>query len=257
MATKKEKIQKLNDKNSTASEVADGTTNATTPAAANKNTSAADLTEAERKRRAAKIAIPCAKIASALVMIIILLTVIRPASPIQYLIVSGCAIIPLVLFGAQKLFRLDLPLGVDITVTAFLILAADIGSGGGLYGITDFYDLIVHGFFGLASGIVLMYLWNMRLGRPTALGVVCIFLMTMGFAALWECWEFFADSVMGLDEQAVIGCMRAGLSPLFDTMTDILITAAGAAVFCALYLADVKSGGKIFALAKKPNRGKK
>ena len=55
--------------------------------------------------------------------------------------------------------------------------------------------------------------------------------MTMGLAGLWEIWEFVAGSITGEDPQNILGSVAAGHSPVFDTMTDMIITMAGVGVF--------------------------
>lgn len=182
---------------------------------------------------------PALKIVSTLIVVILLATVVGQTSVYPYLIVGVCTLEPFVFRLAKRLFRLKMPTWVEFFALIFVILAADLGSGMGLYKKIDCYDLIVHGIFGLlCSTISLYFLYRFSGNFPKAPGISCIFLITMGFAALWECWEFTIDLIFR--QGAQLG--------LVDTMTDILIAAAGAIVFVFAYLIDARAGGKLFRI---------
>ncbi len=188
---------------------------------------------------------PALKILSSVVVIIVLAVVEKETSFYRYSIAAGCALFPFALIIVRKIFKTEMPIGVDYIFLIFVIMAADIGSALDYFTKVSWYDLVLHGLSGFVGPVIMLYFWRKYIGScPKASGAFCLFLIAMGFAAIWECWEFIADLLVHE------GAQRG----LTDTMTDILITAVGAVVFVATYLIDRKKGGKLYRL--KPDEGK-
>ena len=60
-------------------------------------------------------------------------------------------------------------------------------------------------------------------------------LATLGVGALWEIWEYACDTIGGGDSQRVQEALALGISPVADTMEDLMITFVGV-IFFYLFL---------------------
>lgn len=154
-------------------------------------------------------------------------------SAVTYLQVSAAALVPAVFPLIGAVTKREVPTYLGVLAAVHIFLASDLGSALGFYGLIPFWDLIMHGFFGFvfaATAKEFMLRWgggDMKKGGFDLL----IFLSTAGAAALWEVWEFTCDIVLDGDAQRVKEAIANGTNPIADTMTDIIITLAGAAVF--------------------------
>lgn len=157
-------------------------------------------------------------------------------SAVTYLQVSAAALVPAVFPIIGAVTKNEVPTYLGVLAAVHIFLANDLGSALGFYGLIPSWDLIMHGFFGfLFSAIAreFMLRWgggDMEKRKKGGFNLV-IFLSTAGAAALWEVWEFTCDLVLGGDAQRVKEAIANGTNPVADTMTDIIITLAGAAVF--------------------------
>ena len=79
----------------------------------------------------------------------------------------------------------------------------------------------------------------------TAILLLAVFLSVMGSGALWEIFEYVTDALLGKDSQQVWASLDAGKNPVYDTMTDIIVTAVGFAFFCLILLFDKLSGYRL------------
>lgn len=98
----------------------------------------------------------------------------------------------------------------------------------------------MHGYFGFVGATalyVLLMKWNGASLKRFGFFVL-IFLGTMGCAALWEMFEFSADTLLGCDAQRAHKRLFLGISPVKDTMTDIMVAAFGVVAFFIGLLAD-------------------
>ena len=75
--------------------------------------------------------------------------------------------------------------------------------------------------------------------------LLAVFLSTMGGGAIWEIFEYVTDALLGKDSQQVWASLDAGKNPVYDTMTDIIVTALGSAVFYLILLFDKLSGYRL------------
>ena len=164
-----------------------------------------------------------------------------------YIGLALSGVIAVILTFANAKFKLKMPLHIIALLCVHLVLAIDFGTTLEFYVLFGWWDLMVHGLFGLVGCIVIAYLYLRCYGkRPNVFGLVSVFLMMLGVAALWELYEYVGSMITGDDMQKVQECIDAGLSPLSDTMTDIAIAVAGAAVFYATYFIDIKTGNKLY-----------
>lgn len=154
-------------------------------------------------------------------------------SAVTYLQVSAAALVPAVFPIIGAVTKNEIPTYLGVLAAVHIFLANDLGSALGFYGLIPSWDLIMHGFFGFVFCAVakeFMLRWgagDMKKGGFNLL----IFLSSAGAAALWEVWEFTCDLVLGGDAQRVKEAIANGTNPIADTMTDIIITLVGAAVF--------------------------
>lgn len=160
--------------------------------------------------------------------------------PIVYVQVTATALISVILPLLGRLTKRPFPVLLNALIALHVVLASFLGSAMGFYKRIPWWDLLMHSLFGLVAAVALFILLLRQNGR--ALGAVTlllvVFLSVMGLAALWEAFEYTADLVLGGDAQRVLEALKAGTPPIKDTMTDILITVAGVAVFYGGLLVD-------------------
>ncbi|MBR2405725.1 MAG: hypothetical protein IKB04_01555 [Clostridia bacterium] len=169
------------------------------------------------------------------------------AAPLVFLQVTACALIPTVLLLLERITARSLSMAMFAAVALHVVLASFCGSALGFYYHIPWWDLFLHGLFGVLAAAMLAELLSRHeavLGRSVLLLV--IFLSVMGLAALWEVFEYVSDLVVGGDAQRVAQALASGGSPVGDTMTDIIITAVGVAVYFG--------GAGIFRRMKKCSR---
>ncbi len=164
-----------------------------------------------------------------------------------YVQVTACALLPTVLLLGGRVLKSTFPVSLNVLVAAQVVLASFLGSGMGFYQSVPWWDLLMHGTFGvLAAAILHTLLRRDGNGLGRTLLWMTVFLSVMGLAALWEVFEYGADLIFGGDAQRVLAALQAGISPVRDTMTDILITAVGVGAHglvlgCQLLLRNRKS----------------
>lgn len=166
------------------------------------------------------------------------------ADLIVYVQVTATACVPVILPLLGRLTKRHFPVLINALIALHMVLASFLGSAMQFYRLVPWWDLLMHGFFGFVGGVTLytfLLKWNGR--AMNRLGfLVVIFLSVMGCAALWEIFEYVADALLGGDAQRVAEALRLGNSPIADTMTDIIITAAGIAVFYIGLYIDKRCG---------------
>lgn len=136
---------------------------------------------------------------------------------------------------------------LSVLAAVFVFCASFLGSGLEFYDKFLCWDWIMHGAFAfIASLAIFIFCVRGRSGKANVLGCVLIVLLaTLGIAAIWEIWEYIADSITGADSQRVAESIALGKSPLADTMEDIMIAVAGSALFFIALLADKFCGYKV------------
>ncbi len=147
-----------------------------------------------------------------------------------------------------KLVRLDLPLSLQYLFYFYIFGGLICGSSFGFYDLFSWWDLLLHGFFGVVACYVFYFIMaKVRLIKHMNVYTL-IFLMisfTLACACMWEIFEFSADFLVGSDSQHVKDCMEKGQLPQHDTMTDMMISLVGALLTSILILIDKKHDYKV------------
>lgn len=153
------------------------------------------------------------------------------------LFVGLAPIFPFVVILINRKLKLNIPMYLIILLCLHLVLAADAGTALGAYTRFAWWDLMVHCLFGFYCCGILYHLYiKVAQKEPRVLQFVAIALLTISVATLWEVYEFVADLVLHTDMQRVGEALSQGISPLTDTMTDILIAILGSLLFYAFLL---------------------
>lgn len=176
----------------------------------------------------------------AAVTLIIYPYTVERIDPIVYAQVTAAALIPAILLFLGRLRKSPFPALLNALIALHVVLASFLGSALGFYRHIPWWDLLMHGFFGFVAAAVLYILLLRQNGRSLGMATLLtvVFLSVMGLAALWEGFEYAADLILGGDAQRVLEALETGISPIKDTMTDILITIAGVGVFYSGLLID-------------------
>lgn len=146
----------------------------------------------------------------------------------QWLVAFNGALVFLLSFAPAIIeHRLRVPLPVELTLITCIFLYASFALGE----VRDFYekiwwwDLALHGLSALTIGIIgflSIYVFYMTRRIRVAAGWIATitFALAVSVGTIWEIFEFLMDWYFGFNMQ------KSGLT---DTMTDLLINAAGAA----------------------------
>jgi len=149
----------------------------------------------------------------------------------NYLSLLACAAASCALPIANKRLKLGFPLWLVAVMLCHFVLSIDFGTVLDVYDKIFWWDLLSHGLFGFWAAAVCFYLYARFSEKVGVFGYIIIFLSVMGLAAVWEVYEYLAGALLNEDMQRVQESINLGKSPLFDTMTDIMIAAAGVALF--------------------------
>lgn len=147
-------------------------------------------------------------------------------------------------FLLRPIFREKISESVYAVFAVFTFFAALLGSVLGFYSKIWWYDLLMHTLFGYLGGIISLFfvckLSDINKLKPAFVMFVC-FAVSMMFAALWEIFEFSGDVLLGNTAQGTHITLPDGsvVTPLQDTMEDILCNFVGAIVFILHYLAHI------------------
>lgn len=180
------------------------------------------------------------------ITLILYATVIEEHAVSDYIVVSLMPLVPLALTFMNRRWKFGIPRYLIILVCLHLILSADAGTAMGLYKLLPWWDLMIHGFFGFLGCAFFYYLYlYFEKQPPKALHYIVFVLLTLSLAGLWEIYEFVADLVLHSDMQSVEDALAQGISPLTDTITDMMIAIAGAVLFyAALFVKKIISKRK-------------
>lgn len=148
--------------------------------------------------------------------------------------------LPFVFPLAQRFWKKEPPLILNILICIEIILSIYGGAVFNFYQVLSCYDLILHCYFGLICSMVLYYILLQFHAGILNKGILLfmILLSTLGVGALWEIWEYACDSIGGGDAQRVQEALAMGISPVADTMEDLMITAVGVFLFYILIYVD-------------------
>lgn len=184
--------------------------------------------------------LPAASLILAVLALIAYTMLQEERTTLMYVQVVAAAFVPSIVPIISTITKKEFPPIVNILITVHVLLASHLGSALGFYSRFSCWDLVMHGYFGFVGATalyVLLMKWNGASLKRFGFFVL-IFLGTMGCAALWEMFEFTADTLLGCDAQRVHEALALGISPVKDTMTDIMVAAFGVVAFFIGLLAD-------------------
>jgi len=159
----------------------------------------------------------------------ILLVTVSALIENQWLVAFNGALVLLLSFAPAIIERrLRVPLPVELTLITCIFLYASFALGE----VRDFYekiwwwDLALHGSSALTIGVIgflSIYVFYMTRRIQVAAGWIATitFALAVSVGTIWEIFEFLMDWYFGFNMQS---------SGLIDTMTDLMINSAGAAV---------------------------
>lgn len=168
----------------------------------------------------------------AIVTLILYSTVITTRKGSAYFSVVFITIVAFAFIFAVRKWKLGIPRYIIILTCLHFVLAVYLGTAMGMYKKLFWWDLFTHGYFGFLCCAIVYYLYvNFEKKEPKWIQYVIFMLLTIAFAALWEIYEYVADLFLHSDMQGVESAIEKGISPLTDTMTDMIIAIAGGLVF--------------------------
>ncbi len=171
----------------------------------------------------------------AIVTLILYATVVPEHAASDYVVICLVPLVPLALTFINRRWNMGVPRYLIVLVCLHLVLSADAGTAMGLYTLLSWWDLMIHGFFGFLGCAFFYYLYfRFEKQPPKPLHYIVFVLLTISLAGIWEIYEFVADLLLHSDMQCVEDALASGISPLTDTITDILIAIAGAVLFFAV-----------------------
>jgi hypothetical protein len=158
---------------------------------------------------------------------------------------SGAVVLLLTFAPAMIEHRFNLTLPVEFTLINCVILYASfaLGEAQDFYERIWWWDLALHGLSALTIGLIgflCIYVFYMTHRIRIAPGWIATitFALAVAVGTIWEILEFLADLTLGLNMQ------KSGLD---DTMTDLMINAAGAALAALMGYLYVHGQDSLFA----------
>lgn len=147
----------------------------------------------------------------------------------------------------EILFKEKFPLVLTGIITFHIFCCVVLGSVFNFYDLISWWDIYLHGFFGLVISFIAYYFFVICHGKKTNEFLMSTYVVGfgMGFGALWEIFEYLGDIWFDLDSQRVQESIGLGKSPVADTMEDLMITLVGIAVFFIIYIIDKKRNSKL------------
>jgi hypothetical protein len=126
----------------------------------------------------------------------------------------------------ERHLRVPLPVELTLLTCVFLYASFALGEARDFYEKIWWWDLALHGVAALTIGVIGflgIYVFYMTQRVQTAPGWIATitFALAVSLGTIWEIFEFLMDWNFGLNMQK---------SGLVDTMTDLMINAAGAAI---------------------------
>lgn len=184
--------------------------------------------------------LPSATYALGILSLIIGFQVMEDIGVSDIICVFVVPLIPFLFPFYEWLRKKQIPLMLNGILCVHIILSI---FGGGIFNLYDLffaYDLILHGYFGFMCSLILYYVLLQVNGRQIKAPVLLflILLSTLGVGGLWEIWEYACDTIGGGDSQRVQEAILLGISPVADTMEDLMITVIGVFVFYGFLYVD-------------------
>jgi len=149
----------------------------------------------------------------------------------------------------EKRFKVDYPSEFEILILIFIYLSVYLGEIRYFYYKFWWWDIFLHGISGIIIGVIgfsLIYLLNKERTLSIELSHLFIAIFSFSFAiaigTIWEIFEFFIDSFLGLNMQK---------SGLIDTMWDLIVDTLGALLASISGYLYLKGNLKIFERIEK------
>lgn len=143
----------------------------------------------------------------------------------------------------ERRWKLALPVEFTLITSVFLYASFALGEARDFYERIWWWDLALHGLAALTIGVIgflliyVFYMTNRIQLRPTWMATIT-FALAVSVGTMWEIFEYLADLSLGLSMQ------KSGLD---DTMTDLMINAAGAALAAFMGYFYVRDEDSLFA----------
>ncbi len=151
----------------------------------------------------------------------------------------------------ERKFYIDIPNKMEVLYFVFLYCAIYLGEVRNFYILVPHWDTILHAISGAmlgALGFTLVSFFNDMEILDTHLSPIFIALFAFCFAlsagAVWEMYEFLADSVLGTNMQRFIaadGTVLVGQAALRDTMKDLIVDAISALIVTIIGYFSIKN----------------
>lgn len=130
-------------------------------------------------------------------------------------------IVPIIV---EKIYKIKIEEYIKLIYYFFLLIAFILGGLFTLYYRTLYFDLIVHGLFGLLLSTIIGT--KLKITSWKNFFLLISIIIAIGF--FWECLEFCSDISIGTDHQRKI-------TGAIDTMTDLLIAIGGSIIYCLYF----------------------
>jgi len=144
----------------------------------------------------------------------------------------------------KRQFHIHYPSEFEILIVLFIYASMYLGEIHSFYYRFWWWDIMLHTLSGViigAIGFSLVYIFNTEENVAIKLSPLFVAIFSFCFAtsmgALWEIYEFFMDSIFGLNMQK---------SGLVDTMWDLIVDALGALVMSVLGYLYLKRHIRLF-----------
>ena len=148
----------------------------------------------------------------------------------------------------KKEFRIDYPSEFEIVILVFIYASMYLGTMRSFYARFWWWDIMLHSLSGVIIGSIgfsLVYTLNqasVAINLSNVFVAIFSFSFALSIGALWEIYEFFMDSLFGLNMQK---------SGLIDTMWDLIVDALGALVVSVLGYLYLKGEINLFGIIEK------
>lgn len=163
-------------------------------------------------------------------------------APIYFI---GIPLIPFV-FYITTIFKIYIPLLLECIILIFILMSVVFGSVLNFYIIIPYWDIILHTISGFLLCLVPLYcIVYFKIEIPFFIKILFIFFVSLGFASLWELFEFSVDNIFNIDSQ------KNELEGVVDTMIDITVHTIGSIIFLIIYFIDNKFNSRIYNMISK------
>ena len=193
-----------------------------------------------------------------IVTILIYTIAMHGARALNFVKIFIALIAPLIIPFVNYIFKIKVPIVLNVLITFFCFVSLDLGSVLDFYALIPHYDKFLHTTFGFtgALGVFIFLLYGKgRELKPWCFFVV-ILLCVVGIAGLWEIYEYVENIIAHsnvqrwLPDMEQVGNMTVSeffktYDPLWDTIWDIIVAIIGTFAFFASVLIDKFCGYKM------------